>query len=100
MKKRGKWVWEHKILAIVLLVVFAVAAPQPMKSQFLDPCCGILSLGLTTIGNTLNAVVGGGLKSIFSAEQDLQTFPKSVLSPPTFISPTHPSLLNAHAPSP
>ena len=60
MKKGGQWIWEHKIRSIVLLVVFAVAAPQPMKSQFLDPCCGILSVGLTTIGNTLNAVVGGG----------------------------------------
>src|SRR5258708_13782729 len=74
LKKRGQWFWEHKIRAIVMLVVFAVAAQQPMKSQFLDPCCGILSLGLTTIGNTLNAVVGGGLKSILSVEKDLPTF--------------------------
>jgi len=81
MKKSGRWVWEHKVRAIVLLVVFAVAAPQPMKSQFLDPCCGILSLGLTTIGNTLNAVVGGGLKNILSVEQDLQSFQQSVVWP-------------------
>src|SRR5258708_29470428 len=85
MKKRGKWVWEHKILAIVLLVVFVVAAPQAMKSQFLDPCCGILSLGLTTIGNTLNAVVGGGLKNILSIEQDLQNFQQSVVWPQKLI---------------
>src|SRR5260370_38429645 len=52
-----------------------------MKSQFLDPCCGILSLGLTTIGNTLNAVVGGGLKNILSVEQDLQSFQQSVVWP-------------------
>src|SRR5258708_15726104 len=85
MKKIGHWVWEHKIRAIVLLLVFAVAAPQPMKSQFLDPCCGILSVGLTTIGKTLNAVVGGGLKNILSVEQDLQNFQQSVVWPQKLI---------------
>jgi hypothetical protein len=85
VKKSGQWIWEHKIRAIVLLVVFAVAAPQPMKSQFLDPCCGILSVGLTTIGNTLSAVVGGGLKNILSVEQDLQNFQQSVVWPKRLI---------------
>ena len=85
VKKSGQWIWEHKIRAIVLLVVFAVAAPQPMKSQFLDPCCGILSVGLTTIGNTLGAVVGGGLKNILSVEQDLQNFQQSVVWPQKLI---------------
>jgi hypothetical protein len=85
MKNSGQWVWKHKIRAMVLLVVFVVAAPQPMKSQFLDPCCGILSLGLTTIGNTLNAVVGGGLKNILSIEQGLQSFQQSVVWPQKLI---------------
>src|SRR6266404_740053 len=85
VKKSGQWAWEHKVRAIVLLVVFAVAVPQPVKSQFLDPCCGILSLGLTTIGNTLNAVVGGGLKNILSVEQDLQSFQQSVVWPQKLI---------------
>jgi len=85
VKKSCRWVWEHKVRGIVLLVVFAVAAPQPVKSQFLDPCCGILSIGLTTIGNTLNAVVGGGLKNILSVEQDLQSFQQSVVWPQKLI---------------
>jgi hypothetical protein len=85
MKKSGQWAWGHKIRTIVLLVVFVVTAPQPVKSQFLDPCCGILSVGLTTIGNTLSSVIGGGLKNILSIEQDLKSFQESVVWPQKLI---------------
>jgi len=37
--KRGlMWAWGHKVRTVVLLMVFTLLAPKPLRSQFVDPC--------------------------------------------------------------
>jgi hypothetical protein len=79
------WARGHKLRVAVLILVFALMVPQPVKSQFLDPCCAILAAGLTTIANTLSSVVGGGLNSILSVEQDIKNFEQNVVWPQNLI---------------
>jgi len=79
------WAWGHKIRVLALLLIFTLAAPKPLKSQFLDPCCGILAAGLTTISNALSSVIGGGLNSILSVEQGIKNFEQSVVWPQNLI---------------
>ena len=68
-----------------MLVVFALLAPRPARSQFLDPCCAILAAGLGTIANTLSSVVGGGLNGILSVEQNIRNFEQGVVWPKNLI---------------
>ena len=85
--QRGmRWAWAYKIRIAVLVLAFALVTPQPAESQFVSPCCAILSLGLTTIGNTLKSIVGGGLNSILSVEQNIQKFEQNVVWPQKLIS--------------
>ena len=84
--KRGfEWLWRHKLRAVVLLAVFVLVAPQPVKSQFLDPCCAIMALGLSTISSTLSSVIGGGLNGILSVEEDVSNFEQTVVWPQDLI---------------
>lgn len=84
--KRGlTWTWRHKTRTVVLLVVLTLTVPRPIKSQFLDPCCGILSAGLATISSTLNSVIGGGLGDILSIEKDISAFEQTVVWPQKLI---------------
>lgn len=85
LKRTLRWVWEHKIRAVVLLVVLTLAAPKPVRSQFLDPCCAIMAAGLSTISSTLSSVIGGGLNGILSIEQDISSFEQTVVWPQNLI---------------
>src|SRR5258708_14908113 len=80
-----RWAWGHKVRTVVLLVVFTLLAPKPIRSQFLDPCCAILATGLTTISSTLSSVIGGGLNSILSIEKDISNFEQTVFWPQNLI---------------
>ena len=85
--KRGLgWAWGHKLRVAVLGLVFAFVVPRPVKSQFLDPCCAILSAGLSSIASTLSGVIGGGLNSILSLDQAIQNFEQTVVWPQQLIS--------------
>ena len=65
--KRGlRWIWDHKVRTVVLLLVVTLIMPTPVKSQFFDPCCAIMAAGLSTISSTLGNVIGGRLNAIFS----------------------------------
>ncbi len=79
------WAWGHKVRTVVLLVVFTLLAPKPIRSQFVDPCCAILAAGLTTISNTLGSVIGGGLNNILSIEKDISNFEQTVVWPQNLI---------------
>ena len=79
------WARGHKLRVLVMLVVFALIAPRPARSQFLDPCCAILAAGLGTISNTLSSVVGGGLNGILSVEQNIRNFEQGVVWPQNLI---------------
>src|SRR5258708_12640019 len=84
--KRGlRWAWGHKVRTLVLLVVFTLLAPKPIRSQFVDPCCAILATGLTTISSTLSSVIGGGLNSVLSIEKDISNFEQTVVWPQNLI---------------
>ena len=88
--KRGlSWPWRHKVRTVVLLLVFSLLAPNPVRSQFLDPCCAILATGLTTISSTLSSVIGGGLNSILSIEKDISNFEQTVVWPQNLINQAH-----------
>src|SRR5438105_15944859 len=76
-----KWAWGHKIRTVVLLAVVTLLAPNPIMSQFVDPCCAILATGLTTISSALSNIIGGGLNSILSVENTISNFEQSVLWP-------------------
>jgi hypothetical protein len=80
-----RWAWAHKLRVAVLVLLLALAAPRPAESQFVSPCCAILSTGLTTISNTLRSVVGGALNNIQSIEQDIRNFEQTVVWPQNLI---------------
>jgi hypothetical protein len=80
-----RWAWVHKLRVAVIGLVLALVAPRPAKSQFLDPCCAILSLGLGTISSTLSSVVGGGLNNISSIDQGIQNFEQTTVWPQSLI---------------
>ncbi len=81
-----RWAWGHKLRVAVLGLVFALVAPRPVTSQFLDPCCAILSVGLSTIASTLSGIIGGGLNNILSVDQTIQNFEQTVVWPQQLIS--------------
>ena len=84
--KRGlRWAWDHKMRTVVLLLVLTLAAPRPVRSQFIDPCCAIMSVGLSTISSTLSSVIGGGLNGILSIEQGISNFEQTVVWPQNLI---------------
>jgi len=84
--KRGlTWAWGHKARTVVLLVVFPLLTPKPVRSYFLDPCCAILATGLTSISSTLSNIIGGGLNSILSIEKDISNFEQTVVWPQNLI---------------
>ena len=85
--KRGLcWAWSHKLRVAVMGLVLALIAPRPVRSQILDPCCAILSAGLSTIASTLSSVIGDGLNSILSVDQTIQNFEQTVVWPQQLIS--------------
>jgi hypothetical protein len=84
--KGTRWAWAHKFRVAVLALVLTLIAPRPATSQFLDPCCAIMSAGLATISSTLSGVIGGGLNSILSVDKTIQNFEQTVVWPQRLIS--------------
>src|SRR5579875_3334168 len=82
----ARWARKNKFRVAALALVFMLAAPRPVKSQFLDPCCAILEAGLSTIASTLSGVIGGGLNSILSVDKTIQNFEQTVVWPQQLIS--------------
>ena len=81
-----RWARAHSFRIAILAVILALAVPRPAASQFGSPCCTVLSIGLTTIGDTLKTVVGGGLNSILSVDQDTDNFEQNTVWPPASVS--------------
>jgi hypothetical protein len=75
------WAWAHMLRVVVLVVVFALMAPRPAKTQLLDPCCAIMQAGLASISSALSHVIGQGLNSVLSTDQAIQNFELSVVWP-------------------
>lgn len=85
MRRAFTWTWRHKLRATALVVILVLAMPKPVRSQFLDPCCAIITAGLGSISSALSGVIGGGLSGILAIEQDISTFEQTVVWPQTLI---------------
>lgn len=84
--QKGKhWTRTHKIRVLVLALVLVLAAPWPARGQFVDPCCALLSAGLSSISSALQHVIGGGLNSILTTDQSIQQFEQNVVWPQNLI---------------
>jgi hypothetical protein len=79
------WLWAHRVRLAALALLLSLFKPQPVTSQFIDPCCAMLAAGLSTIASTLSGVIGGGLNSILSVDQAISNFQQSVVWPQQLI---------------
>ena len=84
-KQTVLWMRRHKLRVASLVMMLVMLWPQPAESQFLDPCCAILSAGLATISRALTSVVGGGLNNILGIDQGMLSFERTVVSPVNLI---------------
>jgi len=77
---------RNGIAALFLFVVLVLVLPERARSQLgLDPCCAIISVGLTSISNLLSGVVAKPLGSIQQLEQQNANFEQQVVFPITAI---------------
>jgi len=81
------WRFIRNAIALGLaLVVVVLMLPSKARSQLgLDPCCAIISAGLSTISNLLNSVVAKPLGAIQQLEQQSVNFEQQVVFPVTAI---------------
>jgi len=81
------WKFIRNAIALCLaLVVVVLMLPSKARSQLgLDPCCAIISVGLSTISNLLNSVVAKPLGAIQQLEQQSANFEQQVVFPVTAI---------------
>jgi hypothetical protein len=81
--------WRFVRNAVALVLAFAVVVmmlPTKARSQLgLDPCCAIISAGLSTISNLLTSAVAKPLGAIQQLEQQATNFEQQVVFPITAI---------------
>src|SRR5712692_10265019 len=77
------WKFIRNALAFVLaLAVVVMILPSKARSQLgLDPCCAIISAGLSTISNLLSSAVAKPLAAIQQIEQQSANFEQQVIFP-------------------
>lgn len=77
--------WKVIRNAVAFVLAFAVLVmmlPTKARSQLgLDPCCAIISVGLTTISNLLSSAVAKPLGAIQQLEQQAANFEQQVVFP-------------------
>ena len=86
MKKRftkfANWVKGHKTGTVLFLFLVLTLAPRQFQTQLLpDPCCPILSAGLTTIADLLKTVVGIPLGEIQKIQDEINKYQREVIWP-------------------
>src|SRR5437868_15474094 len=86
MKQRNLirgWRFIRNAIALGLaLVIVVMMLPTKARSQLgLDPCCAIISAGLSTISNLLSSVVAKPLAAIQQIEQQAANFEQKVVYP-------------------
>jgi len=86
MKGRlGTRAWKILRNALALVVTSAVVVmvlPSRARSQLgLDPCCAIISAGLSTISHLLNSAVAAPLSAIQQTQQNAVDFEQQVVFP-------------------
>lgn len=77
------WKLLRRVAAgLVVLGIVVMVLPSRAKSQLgLDPCCAIISAGLSTISHLLTSAVAAPLSSIQQVEQNNATFEQQVVFP-------------------
>lgn len=85
------WNWTRNVIACVLaFLIVVVLLPSKARSQLgLDPCCAIISAGLTSISNLLSSSVGTPLGSIEQLDQQSSNFEQQVVFPVSAINQAH-----------
>ena len=78
-----RWrVVRNAMAAGLALILVVLMLPSPARSQLgLDPCCTIISAGLSTISNLLRSVVAKPLGTIQQLEQQSANFEQQVVFP-------------------
>ena len=77
-----RWVVQHRIRVALLLFLGMLMVPQPGRGQLLpDPCCVILSTGLSTISDLLKTVVAAPLAAINEIQEAMYKFQTEVIWP-------------------
>lgn len=79
------WSQSHKLRAACLAVMLVIVWPRPATSQFLDPCCAIITAGLSTVSKALTNTIGGGLNRILAVDQTISNFERNVVWPVNLI---------------
>jgi len=80
-----KWL-RNTVASVLAIALVVLILPSKARSQFgLDPCCAIISAGLSTISNLLKGVVATPLAAIQQIEQQAANFEKQVVYPVTAI---------------
>src|SRR5215831_12292867 len=87
-KNGTRWLWAHGLRLAAVALLLVLLKPQPVKSQFIDPCCAMLAAGLSTIASTLSGVIGRGLNNILLVDQAISNFQQSVVWPQQLIAQT------------
>jgi hypothetical protein len=85
VRKTTVWMRRHKLRTASLVMILLMLWPQPVRGQFLDPCCAIITAGLSTISKTLTNVVGGGLNNILGIDRGISNFERTVVAPVSLI---------------
>jgi hypothetical protein len=82
-------VWKfarNTVAAVVGFAIVVMLLPTKARSQLgLDPCCAIISAGLTSISNLLSSAVAKPLSAIQQLEQQAANFEQQVVFPITAI---------------
>ena len=77
--------WKVSCNALACMATFAVVVmvlPSKARSQLgLDPCCAIVSAGLSTISHLLSSAVATPLGAIQQLEQNSANFEQQVVFP-------------------
>ena len=74
-----------KLLWVVILLATLLVPFEARGQLGLDPCCAIISAGLSTISNLLKGVVAKPLSSIQQIQQQALSFEQEVVFPATAI---------------
>jgi len=79
---RSRKVIRYAMIVGLALVVVVLMLPSKARSQLgLDPCCAIISAGLSTISNLLSSAVAKPLGAIQQLEQQSANFEQQVVFP-------------------
>src|SRR5579859_648509 len=82
-------VLNSKFVFAAMLIAAVVLIPSKGISQFVDPCCAVITTGLNTISGLLRNVVAAPLRSIQQIQQQQANFEHEIIWPQNQINQAH-----------